>query len=78
MADITVHLRRNLARYERQGDTERVKAIKARLADLEKVEESVSMSNTKDELLAAADLAGVSADESMTKAEILEALDAAE
>lgn len=35
---------------------------------------SYSMSNTKAELLAAAEEAGVEADESMTKAEILEAL----
>lgn len=36
---------------------------------------SYSMSNTKAELLAAAEAAGVEADESMTKAEILEALE---
>jgi hypothetical protein len=35
----------------------------------------VSMSNNKAELLAAAEIAGVEADESMTKAEILEALE---
>jgi hypothetical protein len=35
MADVTVHLRRNLARYKAEGDTERVKAIKARLKALE-------------------------------------------
>jgi hypothetical protein len=34
-----------------------------------------SMSNTKKELLEAAEVAGVEADESMTKAEILEALE---
>lgn len=39
---------------------------------------SVSMSNTKAELLAAAAAAGVEVEESMTKAEILEALDGAE
>jgi hypothetical protein len=76
MADVTVHLRRNLARYEREGDKERVKRIKARLAELESAPEAPSMSNTKDELLAAAELAGVQVDESATKAEILEALDA--
>jgi hypothetical protein len=39
---------------------------------------SLSMSNSKVELLAAAEAVGVEADESMTKAEILEALNAAE
>jgi hypothetical protein len=37
---------------------------------------ALSMSNTKAELLAAAEAAGVEADESMTKAQILEALEA--
>jgi hypothetical protein len=75
MADVTVHLRRNLARYEREGDTERVKRIKARLAELESAPEAPSMSSTKDELLAAAASAGVTVDESMTKAEILDAME---
>jgi hypothetical protein len=39
---------------------------------------SWSMSNTKAELLEAAEAAGVDVDESMTKAAILEALDAAQ
>jgi hypothetical protein len=35
MADLEVTLRRNLARYEREGNDEKAKAIKARLDDLE-------------------------------------------
>jgi hypothetical protein len=46
--------------------------------DAEEAPEAPSMSNTKDELLAAAEAAGVDADESNTKAEILEALNGAE
>jgi hypothetical protein len=40
--------------------------------------EAPTMSNTKAELLAAAEAQGVEADESMTKTEILEALSGAE
>ena len=46
-------------------------------ADLaEQDEPAYSMSNNKAELLAAAEAAGVEADESMTKRQILEALEA--
>ena len=34
MSDLKVHLERNLARYEAAGDDERVKKVKARLAEL--------------------------------------------
>jgi len=40
--------------------------------------ESLSMANKKEDLVAAAEVAGIEVDESMTKAEILEALDGAE
>ena len=76
MADIRAHLERNLAQAEFLGQTERAKRIKARLKELEVAPDAPSMSNTKDELLAAAELAGVVVDESMTKVEILEALEA--
>ena len=78
MADVTVHLQRNLARYEREGDKVRAKAIRDRLEALEAVEEGLSMSNKKSELIEAAEAAGVAVDETMTKAEILEALNGAE
>lgn len=77
MADIRNHLERNLVQAEALGQTARAKALKARLAELDAAPEVPSMSNTKAELLAAAELAGVDADESMTKAQILEALEAA-
>jgi hypothetical protein len=44
------------------------------LGEAAEVEESLSMSNSKDELLVAAEAAGLDVDESNTKAEILEAL----
>lgn len=76
MPDVRPHLERNLAQAEFLGQTARAKALKSRLAELDEAPAAPSMSNTKDELLAAAELAGVTADESMTKAEILEALGA--
>ena len=71
---LRVHLVRNLARAEQLGQTERAKALKSRIQDLDDAPAAPSMANTKDELLAAAQAAGVDVDESMTKAEILEAL----
>lgn len=78
MADLKAHLERNLKQAEQLGQTERVKRIKARLVDLEAAEEAPvpSMANTKDELLEAADAAGVDVDESMKKREILKVLEA--
>ena len=76
MPDIRPHLERNLAQAEALGQTARAKALKARLAELDEAPATPSLSNTKAELLAAAELAGVSVDESMTKAEILEAIEA--
>jgi hypothetical protein len=75
MADVTVHLRRNLARYEAQGDTERVKKLKARLDELEGDESKPLDKLNKAELLEAAEAAGVEADESMTKKAIVAALE---
>jgi hypothetical protein len=75
MADVTVHLLRNLARYEAQGDTERVKKLKARLDELEGDESKPLDKLNKAELLEAAEAAGVEADESMTKKQIVEALE---
>lgn len=75
MSDLRPHLERNLVQAEALGQTARAKALKARLADLDEAPEAPSMSNTKAELLAAADAAGVDVDESMTKAEIIEALE---
>jgi hypothetical protein len=80
MADFKLlSARQNLANAEKLGQTERAKRAKARVAELEAgsvaLDAGPSMSNTKDELLAAAGLAGVTVDESMTKAEILEALE---
>lgn len=49
--------------------------IPAELAEPLEEEVSLSKANKKAELLEAADAAGVEVDESMTKAEILEALD---
>ena len=48
--------------------------VPADLAEDQTEVPSFSMANTKDDLLAAAQVAGVEVDESMTKAEILEAL----
>jgi hypothetical protein len=76
MADIKAHLQTNLTQAEQLGDVDRAERLKARIAELEKVDVGVSASNTKVELLEAAVAAGVVADESMTKAEILEALEA--
>jgi hypothetical protein len=45
---------------------------------VEEAPASPSMSNTKAELVAAAEAAGLEVDESMTKAELLEALNGAE
>jgi hypothetical protein len=83
MADLKLlAARRKAARFDAAGMTTQAKRAKARVSELEKVAEALepgpSMSNTKDELLAAAELAGVTADESMTKADILEALNGAE
>lgn len=69
-----------LAAAEQDDDAEKVERYKALIKGVDKAlkaepDDSLSMSNTKDELLAAAELAGVEADESMTKAEILEALE---
>jgi hypothetical protein len=81
MGDFTLlSARQNLVHAERLGDTERAKRIKARIAELEAAEAvedapAPSKSNTKAELLEAAEAAGVEVDESATKAEILEALD---
>jgi hypothetical protein len=50
--------------------------VPAELAEAETP--ALSMSNKKDELVAAAEAAGLEVDETMTKAEILEALDGAE
>lgn len=72
MPDIRPHLERNLAQAEQLGQTERAKKLKARLAEEEAP--ALSMSNSKAELLAAAEAEGIEVDESMTKAEILEAL----
>jgi len=72
---LKAHLERNLAQAEQLGQEDRVKLLKERIAELEEAPEAPSMSNTKDELLAAADATGIDADESMTKAEILEALE---
>lgn len=73
MADLSVHLQTNLAQAEALGQTERAKALKAKLAELEAP--ALSMSDSKADLLAAAEAAGVEADESNTKAEILAALE---
>lgn len=72
---LRAHLERNLAQAEALGQKDRAKKLKDRLADLDKAPEAPSMSNTKDELLAAAEAAGVDVDESMTKSEILDALE---
>lgn len=61
----SIHHDRNRRRAEHFGFT-----------DLESVPDAPSMNNTKAELLEAAAVAGVEADESMTKAQILEALEA--
>jgi hypothetical protein len=75
MADLASKLRHQLPRLELAGD-ERLERAKALLAELEApAPEAPSMSNAKAELLAAAELAGVQADESMTKAEILDAME---
>jgi len=75
MADLATHLRHQMPRYELAQD-ERLERAKTLLADIEKAESGPSMSNTKAELLEAAEAAGVEVDESATKAEILEALEA--
>ncbi|HEY7824817.1 MAG TPA: hypothetical protein VIG24_18400 [Acidimicrobiia bacterium] len=64
MAD-TIHQDRNRRRAEHFGLVE----------SSEEAPEAPSMSNTKDELLAAAEVAGLDVDETNTKAEILEALE---
>jgi crotonobetainyl-CoA:carnitine CoA-transferase CaiB-like acyl-CoA transferase len=74
MADLATHLRKQMPRYELAQD-ERLERAKARLAELEKAEGGPSMSNTKAELLAAAEEAGVEVAEDATKRQILEALD---
>jgi hypothetical protein len=60
----SIHAERRRRRAEHYGLTQ------------EAAEAPLSMQNTKAELLAAAEAAGVEADESMTKAEILKALEA--
>ena len=72
---------RKLANAEKVGNADQVKRLKARLKDFPEVEaqhgavEPVSKSNKKAEILEAAKAAGVDADESMTKDELLEALE---
>jgi hypothetical protein len=78
MADIKAHLEANLAQAEALGQAERAKKLKARLDELEKpVEEPAKPLDklNKAELLEAAEAAGVEADESMTKKQIVEALE---
>jgi hypothetical protein len=76
MADLKLlAARRKAERFEAAGLADQAKAAKARLAELEKPDEGLSMANTKDELLEAATAAGVETDEGMTKAEILKALE---
>ena len=74
MPDIRPHLERNLAQAEALGQTERADKLRARLEGPTE-DPTPSMSNTKAELLAAAEAAGVDVDESSTKAEILAALE---
>jgi hypothetical protein len=61
---VSIHDARRRRRAEHYGLVEPVEAL--------------SMSNKKDELVSAAEAAGLEVDETMTKAEILEALDGAE
>ncbi len=76
---IRAHLERNLVQAEQLGQTERAAKLKARIELESSVEEgSMSMSNSKAELVAAAEATGVDVDESWTKAEILEALNGTE
>jgi hypothetical protein len=80
MADLKLlAARRKAARFDAAGMTTQAKRAKARVSELEKVAEALeagpSMSSTKDELLAAAASAGVTVDESMSKAEILDAME---
>lgn len=76
LMSLRAHLERNLVQAEQLGQTDRVAKLKARLGDLDAPEvASLSMVNSKAELVAAAEATGVDVDESWTKAEILEALD---
>lgn len=72
MVDLATHIRRQLPRWELTRDEAWLEKAKARLADLEGP--GLSMSNTKAELLAAAEAEGIAVDESMTKSDILAAL----
>jgi hypothetical protein len=73
-----------LANAEKIGNADQVKRLKARLKDFDSVPEeaeepaALSMDNTKAELLAAANEAGLEVDDAMTKAEIMEVLDGAQ
>jgi hypothetical protein len=73
MAGIKAHLEANLAQAEQLGQTERVHRLKARLKELEEPKPLDKLN--KAELLEAAEAAGVEADESMTKKQIVAALE---
>lgn len=77
MADLKAHLEANLVQAEALGQTDRAAKLKARIGGLEAAtqETALSMANSKAELVAAAEAAGVDVDETWTKAEILEALE---
>ena len=75
MAGIKAHLEANLVQAEQLGQTERAKKLKARLDELEGDEPKPLDKRNKAELLEAAEAAGVEADESMTKKQIVEALE---
>lgn len=65
---------RKLANAEKVGNNpDQIKRLKARVSELESVD--VSASSKKADLLATAQARGLDVDESMTKAEILEALE---
>jgi hypothetical protein len=75
MAGIKAHLEANLVQAEALGQAERAKKLKARLDELEGDESKPLDKLNKAELLEAAEAAGVEADESMTKKQIVEALE---
>jgi hypothetical protein len=76
MAGIKAHLEANLVQAEALGQAERAKKLKARLDELEGDESKPLDKLNKAELLEAAEAAGVEADESMTKKQIVAALEA--